>query len=98
MKTTNILLALIALLLFLNLIKGSSISFFSEANAQDFKQAKINKEEVVNVRIVSVESSAIFNVSPKNDITRTGYALPVFITNGHLVDYREPVLVHQVNK
>ncbi len=55
MKTNNILLAIIAVLLLLNLVNKSF--FVTEANAQASNKKTNNKNEVLNVRIVGIAQS-----------------------------------------
>lgn len=97
MKTTNILLGIIAVLLFLNLTKNSSFGFISHANAQTNKPKDKLNAEVINVRIVSIDDNAVMNILPKKDFENRYEVFPVVVVNAQ-DRFKLNVPVYQVNK
>jgi len=59
MKTTNILLGIIALLLFFHLVKGTSFNLISEVSAQ----SKSN-DQILKVKIIGIDPNVDFKVKP----------------------------------
>ena len=103
MKTTNILLGIIAILLFLNLSNLSLSNFISQANAQTDSPQTKKKDEVINVRIVSIDGNAIMTILPKKDYKNEYEIFPVYVMNGQPTGilkqpYGDPVKVHHTNR
>ena len=102
MKTTNILLAIIAIFLFLNLIKGTSFNIISQGFAQNKQPLTKESKEVLNVRIVTVDDDAIMHIRPKKDFQDNPEVFPVYVMNGQPTSlgnqYGNPVKVFQTNK